>query len=63
MWSVFSDLKSQISDIEEQIEGGTGSGFTEEVKTTLLALLRDVAFKGNNKSQICLNIIRKDVEN
>lgn len=31
-----SDLKSAISDIEEQIEGGTGSGLTEEVKQALL---------------------------
>ena len=30
-----TELKSQISDIEEQIEGGTGSGLTEELKSAL----------------------------
>ena len=38
-----SDLKSQISNIEEQIEGGTGSGLTAEIKQALLQIARKVA--------------------
>ena len=30
-----SELKSQISDIEEQIEGGTGSGLTDAIKIAI----------------------------
>lgn len=43
-----SDLKSQISDIEEQIEGGTGSGLTEDVKTALMNCFNYVAWKDND---------------
>lgn len=39
-----SDLKSQISNIEEQIEGGTGSGLTAEIKQALLQIARKVAY-------------------
>jgi len=39
-----SDLKSQIDQIEEEIEGGTGSGLTTEIKQALLQLARKVAY-------------------
>ena len=42
------DLKSQIDDIEEQIEGGTGSGLTAQVKQALLTCFRNVSFLGND---------------
>ena len=40
-----SDLKSQISDIEEQIEGGTGSGLTTRMKNALLRLAEAVTYE------------------
>ena len=42
--SQVSELKSEISDIEEQIEGGTGSGLTEELKSALMDLANNVAW-------------------
>lgn len=46
--SQFSELKSEIDDIEEQIEGGTGSGLTAKIKTALLHLAEAVAYEGEN---------------
>lgn len=37
-----SELKSQISDIEEQIEGGTGSGLTSEIKSALMGIAEHI---------------------
>ena len=39
-----SDLKSQIEDIEEQIEGGTGDGLTSAIKSALLQIAQKVAY-------------------
>lgn len=39
-----SSLKSALDDLEEQIEGGTGSGLTSAIKSALLQLAQKVAY-------------------
>lgn len=43
-----SDLKSQIQTIEEEIEGGTGSGLTEDIKQALLDIVNNIPFIGDD---------------
>lgn len=40
-----SDLKSAIENIEEEIEGDTGSGLTDDIKQALLQLAQKVVYK------------------
>jgi len=48
-----SELKSKISDIEEQIEGGgTGGGLTNQIKTALLNCFANVMFKSSNSANL-----------
>ena len=37
-----SDLKSEIQTIEEEIEGGTGSGLTSEIKSALMGIAEHI---------------------
>ena len=43
-----SDLKSEISDLQEEIESGTGSGLTSAIKSALLQLADFVAYINAN---------------
>lgn len=53
-----SELKSQISDIEEQIEGGTGSGLTSEIKSALMNIAEHIGMWTDGNAQTYISDLR-----